>query len=127
MNWKLLAVEDNKGIADIISNVGVLAGYETCIAISDQEFKKAYDNFSPNVIVLDILMPGMDGFDILRFLKDHASQSHIVILSGDNSFRKMAEDIGNVYGLSIDANVSKPFRVVELRNILENVKLKLAA
>ncbi len=122
---RLLAVEDNKSIADIISNVGIGCGLETMCAHNEHEFKTAYDSFRPDIIVLDIVMPGMDGFEVLRFLKDSTCKSYIVILSADNTFRHMAEDIGHVYGLSIVANIPKPFRVPLLRNILEEIKVML--
>lgn len=122
METKLLAVEDNRNIADIIRHVSVAAGFETRIAHTDQEFTSLYDSFAPDILVLDIMMPDMDGFEILTFLKERRSRADIVILSGQEGYRHMAERLGKQYGLSICANIAKPFRVEALRQTLEDIR-----
>lgn len=118
---RLLAVEDNPDIAALIGQAGQSVGYITRTATTQREFITHYECFAPHVIVMDIIMPEMDGFEVLRFLKERACQSKIVICSGDGEFRRMAGNIGCTYGLTIEATLPKPFRVSILKEILVNI------
>jgi CheY-like chemotaxis protein len=68
-------------------------------------------------------MPGMDGLEFLQFLKEQDSKAHIVILSGSSeAYRRIAEDLGASHGLAIEANIPKPFRIGEMRAVLEKIE-----
>ena len=121
---RLLAVEDNNDIAALICNVASEAGFYPRTA-NNCSFDSIYDSFCPDVIVLDIFMPDMDGFEVLQFLSRRRSKARIIILSGDRKYSLMAESMGRVLGLCIDANMAKPFRVHTLRNLLETVRTSL--
>lgn len=122
---KLLTVEDNAQIAELIRKVAIDAGFEARVASKEYQFIPIYDEFDPDVIVLDILMPGMDGFEVLQFLKDRKSRARVIILSGETSFRRMAENMGTVFGIPIEDNISKPFRVPQLRATLQSIYANL--
>jgi len=123
--YRLLAVEDNQGIADMICLVAKEAGFVTQ-SIAGTAMMAAYESFRPDVIVLDILMPDMDGIEVLQFLKDRGCRARIVILSGSEELsRRIAGTLGAAAGLAIDANIPKPFRVNEMRAVLEKIKTSL--
>ena len=125
-NRRLLVIEDDVRIANLICHLATKVGFTTHYATGRVAITKAYNNFLPDVIVLDVLMPDMDGIEVLQFLRQKFSAAHIVIMSGsDNSFRKMTESLGKGIGLIIDANISKPFRIAEVRAILEKIKESL--
>jgi len=125
--YRLLAIEDNKDIADMVCRAAAEAGFEVRSADGTNAIS-IYDSFLPHVIMLDILMPQMDGLEFLQFLQTQESQAHIIILSGSSeSYRKIAENLGTASGLNIEGNLSKPFRIVEMRTILERIKKSLDA
>jgi len=125
---RLLVIEDDKNIADLIHHVGVEMGFDVCAACDFAGITSLYDRFVPDVIVLDILMPGMDGFEVLHFLRRRNSTSRVIILSGQPDYRSMAKRMGEGLELTITATVAKPFRITELREVLHAVleKTKLS-
>ncbi len=121
---RLLAIEDDTLLAQLIGTVAQDAGFAVAIA-SGERGADTYMNFSPDVIVLDILMPTVDGFEILRFLKTCHSRSRIILLSGDENYRKMAESIAGDE-LIIEANLAKPFDIPALHERFSALRRAIA-
>jgi two-component system response regulator ResD len=119
---RLLVIEDDKSIAMILQQIALEAGYRTMALCRSAEIESVYANFKPDVILLDILMPDMDGIDILNFLHKENSQSQLVIVSG-SEYRLMAEKIARSLNLNLVANVPKPFRVPEVRLALQEIRI----
>jgi DNA-binding response OmpR family regulator len=122
---RLLVIEDDKDIADLVCLVASEADFDARAIHHFIEILSVYENFTPHVIVLDILMPGMDGFEVLNFLHQRGSGSRVIILSGQENYRPMAERMAEGFRLPIAATIAKPFRLSELRQTLENIKLSL--
>jgi two-component system OmpR family response regulator len=122
---RLLVIEDDKSIADLICRVATEAGYDVQSTCDYTKIASLYDEFLPQIIVLDIIMPNMDGFEVLKFLHMRNSSSRIVILSGQYDYRSMMERLGSGLNLDIVASVAKPFRLVDLRQTLEKIKYSL--
>ena len=121
---RLLIIEDDPKIADLVASVAGEMEFETRTA-SGLGALEAYDHFKPHCIVLDILMPEMDGLEVLQALKERVSEARIIILSGgENSYRRMAEHLGEAGGLVIAANIAKPFRLNEMRSALEKIRAR---
>ena len=126
ISHRLLVIEDVQNIADSICRVATNVGFETCSA-NGATATATYDSFHPQVIVLDLLISGMAEFAFLRFLKVRSSHAHIVILSGcSEAYRKTAGDLATSSGLIMEANISKPFRIGEVREVLEEIKKSLS-
>jgi two-component system OmpR family response regulator len=118
---RLIIIEDDKNIAQLVEQVAMDAGFETRLAMNDLSFIAIFESFKPHVLVLDVMMPGMDGFEVLQFLHGSDSKIRIIILSGDSHFRDMAAKLGAGLGLHIDAVLAKPFRIAELRLRLQEI------
>ncbi len=121
---RLLAIEDDEPIAALIGKVATEAGFATATVSKPQDIETHYQLIRPHAIILDILMPELDGFDVLEFLHKQQSKARIIILSGSH-YRDMAERIGEAYGLQIVASLPKPFRVQQLRVTLQEIRYSL--
>jgi CheY-like chemotaxis protein len=125
-NDRLLVIDDEAQIARIIVDVAVELGFDVRAASDVAAFKATYEHFSPAAIVMDILMPGEDGIELLKYLASRGCRSRIVILSGGGAeIRRMAKELGEAYRLNVVANLRKPIRIAELREQL--IALKPAA
>ena len=124
-NYRLLSIEDDGRVADLICRVAQEVGFETRSAYGTA-VEKTYSDFQPDVIVLDIIMPDMDGIEVLQYLREQYCRAHIIILSGsDGLSRRILDKMGNSLGFTIAANMTKPFRVPVLRALFEDTKAKL--
>ena len=125
MQHRLLVIEDDRHIAELVCRIAKAAGFEVRSADTLDQIKYQHRHFAPDVIVLDVLMPEVDGFDVLNYLHEQDSQAKIVLLSGSASYRDMAEKMGTARGLSVVANLAKPFRAPSLRLALEEIRQHL--
>ena len=120
--WRLMVIEDDWIMAELMSRVAEEAGFESKCISSEQAIEGMYDQFTPHVMLLDILMPGCDGFEILEFLNLKKSQTRIVVTSVQGNYREMAQRLAEGLGLPIVASIAKPFAIDRLRHILEVIR-----
>ena len=106
---KILVVEDEPSIAEIVSIYLERAGYQVTIINDGQKAIEYLDAELPDLVVLDVMLPNVDGFTITSWLRDH-SEVPIIILTSRR------EEIDRIAGLELGADdyVVKPFSPQEL-------------
>lgn len=111
---KILVADDDAEIRKVISSILTLQGLEVIQADDGDATLAAADSESPDLILLDILMPGMNGFDVLRNLKRSQSTKAIpvIVVSGLNA----AEDENQAIQAGALDYVSKPWAPGELED-----------
>ena len=77
---KILIVDDDNNIAELISLYLTKECYDTRIVNDGEEALKAFASFAPNLILLDLMLPGMDGYQVCREIR-HKSNVPIIMLS----------------------------------------------
>jgi two-component system response regulator VanR len=114
---KILIVEDEKEIADLIEIYLINEGYEVYKAYSGEEGLKVLDEQSIQLVILDIMMPGIDGLEVCLIIRKNKNIP-ILMLSAKS------EDMDKILGLSTGADdyLTKPFNPLEL---LARVKSQL--
>ena len=121
MAKKVLIVDDEKNIVDILEFNLRREGYETIAAYDGREAVKAATEGNPDIILLDVMLPYMDGFEVCKLVRMENPTVPIIMLTARES------ESDKVLGLEIGADdyVVKPFSVRELiarigRNILRS-------
>lgn len=106
---KILIVDDDENIAELISLYLTKECFETMIVGDGESALTAVDSFSPNLILLDLMLPGIDGYQVCREVRAK-SQIPIIILSAKG------EVFDKVLGLELGADdfMEKPFDSKEL-------------
>ncbi|GHU50763.1 DNA-binding response regulator [Clostridia bacterium] len=109
MPKKILVIDDEKNIVDIIAFNLKKAGYEVLTAGDGKSGLALALSENPELILLDIMMPNIDGFEVCRRVRER-SQVPIIMLTA------RAEETDKVLGLNIGADdyVTKPFGIKEL-------------
>jgi DNA-binding response OmpR family regulator len=109
---KVLIVDDDPGILMSIEFLVKKAGHQAFIARDGQEALAIYERESPRVVLLDIMMPGMDGYEVCEQIRQHDRQPrpYIVFLSAKN--REL--DIKKGFNVGGDLYVTKPFSTRQL-------------
>jgi DNA-binding response OmpR family regulator len=116
---RLLIVDDDHGCAQFLSHAAFECGHEPTIMASAEDFQRRYRDAQPDVVVLDLAMPGVDGVELLRFLAEQRCTSRIILTSGVPArVLEAAMRFGQVLGLNMGPPLPKPFVVQELAEAL---------
>ncbi len=100
-----MVVEDDEGISGVMKIILEEDGYNVQLLTAGKAIQKRVINYSPNLILLDISMPGIDGREVTLLLKRNQDTKSIpiVVVSALNETEKIARDIG------ADDFLAKPF------------------
>jgi DNA-binding response OmpR family regulator len=119
---KILIVDDEPDVASLLNLMLKSKGYETITAGDGQEALEKARREKPDLIVLDIMLPRLDGYKVARMLKFDEKFSHIPIIMVTAKIQEKDKKTGLEMGA--DAYVTKPFDTAML---LEKINEVLAA
>ena len=110
MGKTVLIIEDEQNIVDILSFNLSREGYDTLEAYDGPTGLQLAREQNPDLILLDLMLPGIDGFEVCRILREEGSSTPIIMLTA----REEEED--KVLGLELGADdyITKPFSMREL-------------
>lgn len=124
MSWKILIVDDEPNIVIPLQFLMEQNGYVTLVAQSGEEALEAVSKYEPALILLDIMLPGIDGFEVCEIIKLNPEWKDIKIIFLTAKGRDV--DIAKGMVLGADEYISKPFsnkRIVEcVKKLLEEKK-----
>lgn len=106
---KILIVDDDNNIAELISLYLIKECFDTKIVNDGESALEAFDSYEPNLILLDLMLPGIDGYQVCREIRTR-SQVPVIMLSAKG------EVFDKVLGLELGADdyMEKPFDTKEL-------------
>lgn len=107
---RVLVIEDNRDLAFAVVNALESEGFEVIVAGSGPEGVEKAQAISTEVIILDLMLPGFDGFRVLRTLRANGVETPILILTA----RGEEDDKVRGFRLGADDYVTKPFGAMEL-------------
>ena len=109
MKQKILIVDDDENIAELISLYLSKECYDTKMVYDGESALKAFDEYKPNLILLDIMLPGIDGYQVCREIRSQSSTPIIMLSAKGEVFDK-------VLGLELGADdyIIKPFDSKEM-------------
>jgi EAL domain-containing protein (putative c-di-GMP-specific phosphodiesterase class I)/CheY-like chemotaxis protein len=125
MAGHLLAVDDELEICEFVRDVAVRLGFEVSITTDSTQFRSAFQKYSPDVVVIDLMMPGADGVELLRQMAEDRSNAQILILSGsDSRVLQAAKRLGEANKLRMLGVLEKPIMLADLRAALAKAVVK---
>ena len=118
MGKKVLIVDDEKAIVDILDFNLRKEGYDTACAYDGPEGLRMAREENPDLMLLDVMLPGMDGFSVCRALRAEGSDLPIIMITARE------EETDKVFGLENGADdyITKPF---SMRELLARVKANM--
>ncbi len=116
---RILVVEDDVDISNMLRIYFDSQGYDVWVAVRGQEALDICRRKLPNIIVLDIMLPDIDGYEVCQRLRNNLRTSHIPILF----LTQKDERSDKIAGLELGADdyITKPFDIEELRWRVQNV------
>ncbi len=116
---RLLIADDEPQFAEFVRKVATDLGYSAEVSLDGRAFKAAFDQLDPSVVVLDMVMPEVDGFELIQWLVENKRAPKIILISGFNpSYTKVAKTLGESRRLPSVTTLRKPVRLADLREAL---------
>jgi len=122
--YKVLIADDNTAITDILKLNFQLLGYVVRVANNGEDAEKQFHSFKPDIMILDVMMPRKDGFQVCRNLKadPECAATPIILLTA----KTLPEDVRAGFDCNANAYVTKPYNPKDLEvlvaQLLEEVK-----
>jgi DNA-binding response OmpR family regulator len=119
---RLLSVDDDESILSIISDVATGLGFDVSTLSDSARFMTTYVRVKPHIITLDMMMPDLDGIEVIRWLGDVGSTARVIILSGHSTFMRLGGKLADARGPVSTALLRKPFALSDLRAALTGIR-----
>lgn len=116
---KILVVEDEKNIRETLVDILQIKGFEVHEADNGQVGLEKVKSVLPDLIISDIMMPVMDGFEMIKIIRKDDQVSHIPILV--LSAKAELEDVQKGFNIGIDDYLLKPFDMSSAMHAIESL------
>jgi DNA-binding response OmpR family regulator len=121
---RILVVDDDQVIQQLLKVNLELEGYQVAVASDGEEALDLFGGFQPQLVLLDIMMPKLDGWEVARQLRDReGGPVPIVLLSA----RAQESDVQKGNDLGVAAYVTKPFDPIQLLDLVAGLLTEGAA
>ena len=116
---RLLICDDEPAFGRFVQNVAEDLGYVVHVTTEGRAFIEAYDSFEPTLIILDMIMPGMDGNELVLWLAKERCTARVIIITGYTpDYATHAKILGEFKGLGPVTTLHKPIEISRLRAVL---------
>jgi DNA-binding response OmpR family regulator len=118
MGKKVMVVDDEEDIRLTVGQILEVSGYEVIPAETGQDCLEKMERERPDLVILDIMMPGMSGWDVAARIKENNDWSHIPIVFLTAKGDDMSVGMG---GLASVEYIVKPFDVIKLKESIDRI------
>ena len=118
MPKKIMVVDDNKDIRTSVHQILEICGYEVIEAEDGMDCLKRLEQGQPDLVILDIMMPGMNGWDVAAHIKQNEQWNSIPIVFLTAKGDDMSMGLG---GLASEEYIVKPFDVHQLIDCVNRI------
>lgn len=125
---KLLLIDDEPALAAYLADAAKMNGFQPVVAKDDSDFKALLVSERPQMVAIDLGMPGMDGVELLRFLAGEDYAAPVLIISGfDRRVLESAFRLGEALGLTMVGPLEKPTRLDDIERVLNSLRPQLVS
>jgi len=118
---KLLVVDDEPGFREFVRDAAIGLGFEVETASNGAIARDVYLRFSPDIIVLDMVMPEVDGVELTRWLALQQTRARVILVTGYNPhYADSTGKLADALGLSGITFLTKPLRLTALNEALNS-------
>lgn len=121
MIYKILVVDDERDAAEVIKNRLIREGYTALTAYDGLEALEKIKQENPDIILLDLIMPKLNGFEVLKELRDKGKDKWrpVIIVSAQNELMSLEK----CYGMEADHYLTKP---CDIEHILRGIRIMIS-
>ena len=114
---RILIVDDAKAIRDALSNIFSVMGFKVDVASNGNEGLNLFSKNSFDLVITDLQMPGMDGWNVAFRIKDKSPNTPVVLITGSEKEAVMEK----LKGSCVDSVLFKPFRLEDIQEIIQKM------
>src|SRR5688500_3501635 len=120
---RILVVDDDPALIEMLARALEDEGYEVSRCTDSREAARAADDLKPAAMLLDVLMPGTDGFEVLREIRKTPAGRRlpVVLMSGAWRAEERRRDLGATRDIAPTVVLPKPFRLSDLQHSLSQL------
>jgi len=121
MAYKILVVDDEKDIVETFKKRLSQEGYDVVVAFSGEEALTKVKKDNPDIILLDLILPGMNGYDVLKEIRQKYKDKWrpVIIISAKTEL----ESVKKCYDLEADHYLTKP---CSMENVLRGIRIMIS-
>jgi len=109
----ILVIEDDENMQNVMTRIFAGDGYELRLAADGTELTGVLDEVTPDIILMDIGLPWINGFELAELIKNHREMKNIPIIFV--SGQATEEDVTRAYQVGADDFIKKPFEIEHLK------------
>ena len=119
---RLLIVDDEPRFGEFVRKVAVEAGFEVEVTTDGYQFQRRYETFDPTGVVVDLIMPDIEGIELVQWVANRDAPAHLIVVTGYSpQYATLAKMLGEARGLPSVATLIKPVKVAKLRGALATI------
>ena len=119
MSKSVLIVDDSPDMGAFLAKVARGLQFDVAVTDNAEDFMKNYEAGEPDIIVMDIVMPNVDGLELLQYLAGRKCRSRILVMTGYNEiYLHQAKSLGELYGLPFIQTLMKPVELPDIEKAL---------
>ena len=116
---RLLIIDDDKDFGEYVRQAAEEAGFEVNVTTRARDFKESFEAFNPDVIMLEVVMPDVDGIELINWLSDRGCTAKLIIVTGYSpKYAEMAGTLSVAKGMAFAMAVSKVNFIARIHEIL---------
>lgn len=116
---RLLIIDDEEPFRELARTAAERVGFDVVVTSNAGDFKQAYQNYNPTSILLDVVMPGTDGVELIQWLATEGCTAKIIVATGyAPNFGAMTRALGKAKGLASVSTLLKPVSLTDLRHAI---------
>jgi CheY-like chemotaxis protein len=117
---KILVVEDEFGLQEILSNIFLMEGYEVKVAIDGEVGYEMFCQFEPDLLFTDVLMPKMNGLELVRKIRQVKPNIKVIFTSGFFGIDELRDELNQEIIKYNYPTISKPFKLSAMLKIVDS-------
>jgi DNA-binding NtrC family response regulator len=128
MHRKLLVIDDQDSMTRIVSKIASDLGYQVRTLNDPASAFEEFEAFRPDVLVIDLVMPEVDGIDVLHKVLAAGTRTEVIVMSGyGKAYLKLGTDVAAFHDHPAIRTLAKPFRKADLIAMLTHTTLDAEA
>jgi CheY-like chemotaxis protein len=116
---RLLVIDDEPAFREFVRRIAEAEGFNVTVAADGDAFRRAYFEVKPTVIIVDLVMPDVEGIELLQYLAQQGCRARVLVISGYNpDYPRLAQAVAGSRGLKSVQALTKPIDAGKLRAAL---------